>query len=114
MEFIRGDTIGISFSLKYKDDNVVSKEEIDSLFITIKKSIYTEEIIFQKTLENVEIDENGIVHLVFEPEDTECLEYGKYVFDIEVTLKSGYRKTKLSEFNITGETTFHGGDVDEN
>ena len=114
MEFIRGDTQSFKFLITYKDKTIIKKEEIDTLFLTCKKSIYSNENIFQKTLEDVEFDEDGYVNVVFNPEDTESLEYGKYVFDIEITTKAGYRKTKLFEFELLGETTFHGGDLNGN
>lgn len=112
MDFVRGDTFLFKFLLKFKDETVVKSEDIDNLFITFKTSVYSKKYIFQKTLDDVKIDEEGYVHVTFEPEDTENLEYGKYVFDVEVTLKNGYRKSKLFEINLAGETTFHGGDYD--
>ena len=112
MEFTRGDTQSLKFLITLKDNTPVKFEDIGTLFITCKKSIYSNENIFQKTLEDVELDEDGYIHVIFKPDDTESLEYGKYVFDIEITTKAGYRKTKLFEFTLAGETTFHGGDID--
>lgn len=114
MNFIRGDTQFLKFLVTFKDQTLIKLEDIDTLFITCKKSIYSRENIFQKTIDDVKIDEEGYVHIVFKPEDTESLEYGKYVFDIEITTKAGYRKTKLFEFTLVGETTFHGGDANGN
>lgn len=114
MEFIRGDTYSFKTLLKFKDNTAITKSDLESLFITCKKNVYTEDIIFQKGLDDVEIDSEGYCHIVFEPKDTEQLEYGTYVFDLEITTKSGYRKTKLFQFEISGETTFHGGDLNGN
>ena len=107
MKFIRGDTFPFKFQVKRKDGTAIIKDDIDVLFITVKTSIYTDKVIFQKTLNDIEIDEEGDFHVVFSSKDTENLNYGKYIFDIEITLKSGYRKTKLFEFELIGETTFH-------
>lgn len=108
MEFIRGDTFPFKTSIKFKDGEVLTKEDIETLFITSRKyPTKTSPIIFQKTLDDVEIDEEGYCHARINPEDTEDLAYGSYFCDIEITLKSGYRKTKLFKFEITKETTIH-------
>ena len=111
-EFTRGDTFAFKTPIKFADGTPVEKEDIETLFITVKlqPSEYSP-IIFQKKLEDVTIDSKGYCHVIFEPKDTETLFYGTYYFDIEVTLKSGYRKTSLNSFNLTKETTNHGGDT---
>ena len=114
MEFVRGDSQSFKFLIKYKDSTPIKTDDIESLFLTCKKNIYSNEIVFQKNIKDVKIDDAGCVHVTFEPKDTETLDYGKYVFDIEITTKAGYRKTKLFEFELLGETTFHGGDLNGN
>lgn len=113
MQFIRGDTFAFKFLIKRKDGTVINLNDIASLYITIKTSIYSNEIILKKTLDDVEVDENGYVHVVFKPSDTENLDYNKYIGDIEITLTNEYRKTKVFEMELMGETTFHknGGDA---
>lgn len=108
MEFVRGDTFSFKFKLKTLDNNILTKSDIETLFITVRKWPSKESSIsIQKTLDNVEIDEEGYCHARFESSDTENLNYGFYYFDIEVTLKSGYRKSKLFKFELTKETTIH-------
>lgn len=113
-EFVRGDTFAFKFKLTIQDKVAIQKEDIDTLFITCRRYASKEfPVVFEKTLDDVEIDDNGYCHAKFEPKDTEKLAYGSYFFDIEVTLKNGYRKTKLFQFKITKETTIHeSGDVD--
>lgn len=114
-EFTRGDTFAFKTQITFEDGTPITKEDIKTLFITCK--LQPEEysnIIFQKKLEDVTIDSDGYCHVVFDPKDTETLFYGKYFFDIEVTLKSGYRKTSLNSFKLTKETTNHGGETDGN
>lgn len=112
ISFTRGDTFPFKFKTKLNNGTVVTKEDIDTLFITVRKyATKTSPIIFQKKLEDIEIDEEGYCHTLFKPEDTEELMYSNYFFDIEVTLKNGYRKTKLQQFSITKETTIHEGGV---
>lgn len=103
MELIRGDSH--LFKVRLKN---ITLDEIDTLFITCRKDIYSKDFIFQKTINDVSIDNDLYVHFAFNPSDTQALPYGDYVFDIEVTLKSGYRKTKIFNFSLTGEATFHG------
>ena len=112
ISFIKGDTFAFKFKINRKDKNVIQKEDIETLFITVRKYPNEESpILFQKTLEDIEIDNEGYGHAVFKPEDTENLIYGSYFFDREITLKNGYRKTKLDKFEITKETTTHKGGV---
>lgn len=107
MEFVRGDTFPFKFKLTMSDGSNVATSDIDTLLVTCRQSTYKESpILFQKTLNDV-IIEDGFCHVVFDPQDTEDLMYGNYYFDVEVTLKSGYRKTKLFEFDLTEETTIH-------
>ena len=116
ISFVRGDTFPFKFKLTMKDETIIKKEDIDTLFVTIRKyANKSSPIIFEKTLDDVEIDEEGYGHVKFNPEDTEELIYGSYFFDIEITLTNGYRKTKTCQFTLTKETTIHeSGDVDGN
>lgn len=111
MNFIRGDTFKFKSLIKFKDGQVILKEDMKELFVTIKKSEYSSNIIFQKTLDDIEIDATGYIHVEFRPSDTETLDYGKYLGDIEITLVNGTRKTKVFDFELLAETTFHGGDA---
>lgn len=114
-DFVRGDTFAFKTPITFEDGTPVTKEDIDTLFVTVKEQpTEFSPIIFQKKLEDVTIDSDGYCHVVFEPKDTETLRYQKYFFDIEVTLKSGYRKTSLNSFRLTKETTSHGGDTNGN
>lgn len=114
--FIRGDTFAFKFSIKLVNGQIINKDDIDTLYITARKCANKESpVVFKKTLNDVEIDEEGYCHAIFNPEDTEELIYGSYFFDVEITLINGYRKTKLFNFTITKETTIHeSGDVDGN
>lgn len=108
MEFIRGDTFAFKFLIKLTNKAIITKEDIETLFITTRKiARKSSEVIFQKTLDDVEIDAEGYCHVKFNPKDTENLSYGSYFFDVEITTTSGYRKSKLFQFTITKETTIH-------
>ena len=103
ISFIRGDTF--PFKVKIHSKTTITKEDIDTLFVTCRKiASEVSPILFQKTLDDVEISDNYI-HITFKPEDTENLEYEKYCFDVELTLKNGVRKTKFATFTLDNETT---------
>ena len=101
--FVRGDTF--PFKVKINAEATITKDNISTLFVTCRKAPSKKSpVLFQKTLDDIEISDNYI-HIVFEPKDTEELEYGVYCFDLELTTKEGYKKTKYGEFEITNETT---------
>ena len=108
--FVRGDSYPFKIKIKDKNGNPIHIEDIKSLFITFKHDTRRDsKIIFQKTLLDVDIDNEGYCHCIFNPEDTETLTYGPYFFDIEVTLINGYRKTSIYSIELTDETSTHGG-----
>lgn len=115
IEFIRGDTLPFKTKICLNDETAIATEDIDTLLITGRsKTSKTSPIIFQKTLEDVTIDQDGYLHAVIEPEDTQELSYGDYYFDIEITLNTGYRKSRLYQFKITEETSIHEGENNGN
>lgn len=110
MNFHRGDTMPFRVKIINTDGSNISVNEIDTLFVTCRKKPNKKSpILFQKNLQDINID-GKYAHIVFKPEDTEQLVYGEYCFDIEITLKNGYRKTEFFEFELDKETTIHGGD----
>jgi len=115
-EFKRGDTFAFKTQITFKDGKTpVSKKDIDTLFVTCREKPEKHfPIIFQKKLEDVQVDSDGYCHVIFKPKDTENLSYKTYYFDIEVTMKSGYRKTNLHAFKLTEECTTHTGDPNGN
>ena len=107
--FKRGDTYAFKSELKLKSGHEITKEDISELYVTAREGFDEMfPIIFQKTLDDVEIYD-GYVHIRFEPEDTENLEYGTYGFDLEITLKGNKknRKTKSGYFTLLSESTIH-------
>lgn len=102
-EIVRGDSADFHIYLPIKDDEgqIIGEyllEEGDTLLFTVKKNTKTDEVIFQKSGQDVSIN----------PEDTEGLPYGKYVYDAELTYASGFVDTVIlpTEFKITDEVTF--------
>lgn len=91
----------------------ITIDDIKSIFITLREQPYENyPIIIQKNKDDIQLDEEGYLHFEFSAEETEKLKYGKYYFDISITLKNGFRKIKFYELEITQKTTFYnGGDI---
>lgn len=114
MKFVRGDSFAFKILLSFANNKPIKTSDIETLFVTCRQYPNINfPVLFQKMLNDVEIDKDGYCHIVFEPVDTEDLDYGKYFFDIEITLNSGYRKSKLYEFELTKETTIHEAGVED-
>lgn len=86
IEFVRGDTYFISRYLEDKDGNVlIIDPETDEMIFTMKKDVESAEII-KKTLADIQVFSDGKYMITIEPEDTQELDFGKYGYDIEVTI----------------------------
>lgn len=114
MRIIRGDTKRYQFQRKDADGGVVT-ERPAGLFFTVKPSWSTEEPLFQKTIDDMEFDDDpesetyGYWCFTIRPEDTNALAYGSYVCDIEVIRDADkLEKTTImkDQFNILGESTW--------
>lgn len=104
--FIRGDTFLFKFKILDKSKNSIEKSDISTLILTCRKQ-KNDLIMFTKNIDDFTVDDNGYFHGEFKPEDTQELESGEYYFDIEVTLTSGKRKTKLYTFILEKDATKH-------
>lgn len=108
----RGDIRPVSFTI-----NRVSGEdvpELDNIYFTVKKNFKVPEVLLQKTLSSglIEKIDNNKYQFIIEPEDTNGLNYGSYVFDIELVSESSHiKQTFLGEFIITQEVTFSANEV---
>lgn len=110
LKFVRGDTCLFKVKLITNGEGIIARKDIDTIFITCRQETTKDSnTLFIKTMEDMVLDADGYLHCKFDPSDTENLYYGTYYFDIEITLKSGYRKSKLYQFELTQETTMHGG-----
>ena len=99
IEFPRGDTYPIMFELTDSEGNPLNTEDLE-LYFTMKKSYRTTDAILQKRLSRGEITIEGKnVSFILEHKDTARLNYGSYVFDIE--LKSGDYVKTLGKGTIT-------------
>ena len=117
INFTRGDTFSFKFKVKDKQNNYLLKTDLSSLLVTCRKNPDRNyPILFQKTIEDIEQDQDNYFHVILNPEDTETLNYPSdcYYIDIEATTRNGFRKTRIYELNLDKETSIHGGDENGN
>lgn len=96
VELTRGDTAHFDVIITQPDGTAYEFAAGDSLKLTVKKDV-NGDVLIQKAVENTEID--------LAPEDTKDLEFGAYVYDVELTTASGdvYTVVPCSRFTIGKE-----------
>ena len=107
----RGDIRPVSFTVNSTFQNDL---EFDNIYFTVKKNYKAREMLLQKTLLSGEIEYmgNSVYQFVIEPKDTNSMEYGSYVFDIEVVSEELHiKQTFLGTLTLTQEVTFASNEV---
>lgn len=100
----RGDIRNVRFKVS---DGTTAYTDFTEIYFTVKKSYDSKQFLFQKKLSDGTITlSDDYYNLRIESEDTEGLEYRKYVFDIEVVKDDIIKQTTLGELNVTPEVTF--------
>lgn len=101
IKITRGDT-GL-FTLNIMSDGQPYDYSGDTVLFTVKKSVNTAEVLFQKTIEYGQT-------VVVEPECTASLPYGKFVYDVQVTTAQGIVNTVITPhpFIVAPEVTWTG------
>lgn len=110
-EFPRGDTYRLrKFRITDKNKNLISLTDAEQLYFTVKTDTNSNKVLFQKRKnEGIELGEDGYYHITIESEDTNNLDYGTYVYDIQ--LKSTNPKTLVKTLfdgtiTLTDEVTW--------
>lgn len=95
----RGDTLKAHVSMIKQDGSEYVPQEGDSIRFAMKKSYSDSSVLVEKTIPN----DTLLLHL--EPNDTKLLEFGSYVYDIELTYSNGDVDTFIdrSVFELTEE-----------
>lgn len=84
MKMVRGDTL--SFAIQYSFDEETI-QDLDTCYFSCKKNADDEEYIFQKSLDNgISKVADGQYRIRIAPEDTEDVEIGNYLYDLEIGL----------------------------
>lgn len=105
IRMIRGDSEGILVHVTTEDGELKPLVEGDTIYFTVKKSIYTEEILLQKVITTFD---DGKAHINIGPIDTKEWNYGTYTYDVQWTSSTGRVKTIVppSVFEVCGEVTY--------
>lgn len=105
MKQIRGDTRKYYFQRLNADGTPITMRP-DRLYFTVKKKTTDKVVLIQKTLDDMEIDDDGTYHFTILPEDTDNLKYMNYVYDIEVITDGVKTTIAKGGFIIEDEVTF--------
>lgn len=99
IKITRGDSA--VFTLDVKQNGEEYDYTNDEVKFTVKKNTNTDEILIQKTAHYGE-------DVMLEPEDTENLPYGDYVYDVQLKTDGGFVDTIItpSKFTVLPEVTF--------
>ena len=107
----RGDMRAERFTLKLHDSPYL---DLDEIYFTVKKTVNNKTPLFQKRLSNgtIEVDGDSFRFIIL-PEDTDNLEYGHYVFDIELVKEGSIKQTFVGSLDLTSEVTFAENEAEE-
>ena len=95
----RGDTFKAKITITYPNGAVYTPKEGDSIRFALKEDVEDKECLI---LRDIPID---TMLLVIYPEDTKELEFGSYVYDLQLTKANGDVDTFItaSKFKLTAE-----------
>jgi len=101
----RGDSESLSVALQEPNGIAIPMAIGDKVYFTVKQNINTADKVLQFIVEEF-VDGKAVIEI--NPSDTAALAYGVYVYDIQVSLASGVKRTiiKPSSFEIGGEVTY--------
>lgn len=110
LEIIRGDSNKFSFTRKDNEGSTI-QQKANKMYFTVKESWTSQDYLLQKTIEDMTFSE-GKYEFTIEPEETDNLEYGTYVYDLEVIQDSHKQTISRGKFKITEEATFATNEVE--
>ena len=102
----RGDMVSKSFVI-WDPDKALFTNQFDEIYFTVKKTYRDRNYLFQKRLSNggiVNVGE-GKYQFTIMPEDTNNLDFGEYMFDIELVIEGQMKKTFTGRLRLTEEST---------
>lgn len=78
----------------------------EEIYFIVKKRWTDKTALITKTLQDMEFDENGYYHFTILPEETENLDYGKYVWDFTpVDDNNIYRQKPAHGYLVVGNSS---------
>lgn len=108
----RGDIRPVKFTVTNPNGNQ-SDIMFDEIYFTVKRSFNDKNFVFQKRLSDgsIFISESEGYEFIIQPNDTDNLSVGRYVFDIELIFGDEIKQTTVGEFILTNEVTFASNEV---
>lgn len=100
----RGTTAKYKFQrLDYNGDPILTRAE--ELYFVVKKRWTDSDAVITKDLSDMTFDEEGYYHFTINPEDTEKMAYGRYVWDVTpVEDNNAYRAKPARGYLIVGNS----------
>lgn len=89
----RGDTAYLNIDITYDDGRTYGVKVDDVLTLSLKRNIADIEYAVQKSI-------SGSNRFILTPDDTKHLEYGKYLFDVQLVTAAGEVFTIISKSNF--------------
>lgn len=105
IEMTRGDSESFSVGARNKSDkNQVALVSGDVIKFTVRKKVDSEKLISIEVTDFI----NGRAYINIHPNDTKDLDFGKYVYDVELSRGEDYVKTiiKFSQFVLLEEVSY--------
>ena len=108
IKLIRGDTVKLKIRRHDANGDPILVPA-QKLFMTVKTQYSAKNVILQKTIDDMFFTPDGFYHITINPEDTDGLPYGEYVYDIEIVIDD-YKKTVCKGTLILDTEATHAGD----
>ena len=108
IEMPRGDLRQIAFTVHSADSENSIVTDFDEIYFTVKKNYTDKVFLFQKKLTtgDIELTESGDFQFTIQPEDTDKMAFGQYVFDVEVIRGNEIKQTLIVGYiRLTEEVT---------
>lgn len=90
----RGDTLKATVTMLKPDGTEYTPESGDSIRFAMKKSFSDETVLVEKSIPN------DTLLLKLDPEDTKNLDFGSYVYDVQLTYANGDVDTFIDRASI--------------
>ena len=99
IQLVRGDTFRTKLTLQDKAGSLYIPTADDEVLFTVKQNAMTDKVLIQVRVENGEV--------VLNPSDTEGLDFGSYVYDVQLTIPNVGKDTviKPNIFELLPEVT---------
>lgn len=105
-EFPRGDTCPVSFRLTDSNGEPLTPTSSTEIYFTVKKNFSTSTAILQKRKSLGEITvNNDVCSFVLTHSDTASLNYGTYVYDIQIKENDYVKTILIGNLTLTNEST---------